>query len=76
MKQEISNRRKTEKIHMWKFMYLWTTDGSKKKAKEKLGNILRQQNKTRLQNLQDEVKAMLRQKFIVVNAYNKKEERF
>lgn len=57
-------------------MYLWTTDGSKKKAKEKLGNILRQQNKTRLQNLQDEVKAMLRQKFIVVNAYNKKEERF
>lgn len=74
MKSEINNRRKlgNSQVYGNEITYFKITSESKKIPKGKSENILRWMN-TRYQNIWDASKAMLRGKFIAINAYNKKE---
>jgi hypothetical protein len=56
--------------------YTQTTNGSKKKLKEKLGNVLRQVKiDTQYIKLWNAAKAVPRGKFIALNTYIKEEKR-
>lgn len=58
-------------------MCYWTTNGSTKKLKKKykISETYENQN-TKYQNLWDAAKAALKGKFIAINAYLQKQEKF
>ena len=73
MKLDINNRRKDGKsTNMWKLNnILLDNQWVKEEIKRKVKNTLRHENVT-YQHLWDVAKAVLRGKFVVINAYFKK----